>query len=280
MVPGAIDRTGCSRHGTGDGQRDARLGLSDHRFISWDVVSFHILVQAIIAGTGFEQQTLAPTEVDASCDHCGAPTAITYENAYVYQVCTECSGGTIPGDEHPDGLLVGWTFEPTGLSDRTAEEVFAASTIKTFARIALRFENICPECSGPVEWSLDICDEHEPAADGHCSNCGTPYEVTARETCTVCKSRGFGNPGIKLLFHPAVVSFFYRHGIEVGFTGSTDFADVVRTMTLVEEFEEEVVSTDPVRVRVTVTHEDDGVSLLLDEEVNVIEVSGVDGHTA
>lgn len=231
------------------------------------------LVQGIIAGTGIDQSTLNPTEVDVACSYCGAPTAITYENAYVYQVCTECSGENIPGDEHPDGLLVGWTFEPTGLSNRTAEEVFTASTIKTFGRIVMRFEGICPDCSAPVEWSLDICEDHEPSANGRCPNCEGSHKITARETCTVCKSRGFGNPGIKLLFHPAVVSFFYRHGIEVGFTGHTGFKDVIRTMHLAEEFEEEVVSTDPLRIQVTVSRDSDELHLLLDRDMNVLEVT-------
>jgi len=230
------------------------------------------LVQSIIAGTGIEDPVLEPTEIDAPCPFCGAPTAITYERNYVYRVCTECEGDVDPGSDHPQGSLSGWTFEPTGLSGRTAEEVYAASTVKTFARIGLRFEGICPDCSGTVEWSFEVCADHDPPSDGPCSECGRQRAVVAREACTVCKSAGVGSPAIKTLLHPAVVSFYYDHGIEVGFTGNTDYADVVRTLQLVEEFEEEVVSTDPIRVRVTVSHEDDELNLLLDEQLNVVEL--------
>ena len=231
------------------------------------------LVQSIIAGTGIEDPVLEPTEIDAPCPFCGAPTAITYERNYVYRLCTECDGDADPTDEFPRGMLSGWTFEPTGLSGRAAEEVYAASTVKTFSRIALRFEGICPDCSGPVQWSFDVCEEHDPSADGPCPGCGRKRAVVAREACTVCKSAGVGNPGIKTLFHPAVVAFYYDHGIEVGFTGDTDYADVIRTLDLVEGLEEEVVSTDPLEVRVTFSYDDDELHLLLNEDMNVVEVN-------
>ena len=66
-----------------------------------------VLVQSIISGTGLEEPTLEPTEVEATCRFCGAPTAVTYENVYVYQVCTECEGWAEPDDEHPDGASSG-----------------------------------------------------------------------------------------------------------------------------------------------------------------------------
>jgi hypothetical protein len=232
-----------------------------------------ILVQSIIAGTGMEAPTLDPTEIDDTCEYCGAPTAITYENVYVYRVCTECQGWATPNDHHPSGALSGWTFEPTGLSGRTVEEVFAASTIRTFGWIAMRFEGLCPMCSGAVEWTLDICEEHEPASDGRCPTCGRSDAVLAREACTVCKSAGAGSPGIKILFHPAVVSFFYERGVDVGFTGDTDFDDAIRILNLAEEFGEEVLSVDPPRVRVTVSHGGDEIHLLLDEDMNVLDVT-------
>lgn len=235
--------------------------------------SGRMLVQSIIAGIGFEEPAFEPTEIDAACKFCGAPTEISYENVYVYQSCTDCQGVTGIGGEHPDGSLVAWTFEPTGLADRSAEEVSAASTVKTFSRIALRFQGICPACSGPVEWSLEICEDHDPAADEACLDCGRRKAILAREICSVCKSSGAGPPGIKVLLHPAVVSFFYQRGMEVGFTGSTDFEDVVRTLELAESFDEEVVSADPARIRVTIAHDGDELHLLLDEEMSVVDVT-------
>ena len=231
-----------------------------------------MLVQSIIAGTGIEDPILEQTAIDARCDHCGARTAITYGNNYVYQVCTECPAEAPPDSPHPEGTLLAWTFEPTGLTDRTAEEVFTASTVKNYARIVLRFEGLCPVCSGPVDWSLDACSEHEPETDGVCAACDREDPVLAREQCTVCKSKGYGTPGIKVLFHPAVVSFFHHHGVELGLTGDTGFEDVVRTLEIVEGLEETVRSTEPLRVRVTATADGDALHLDLDEAMNVVQV--------
>lgn len=262
------------------GQFNYHLGKLEERFIKKSEDGYELrrsgrkLIQSIISGTGIEEPTLDPTEIDVPCPECGAPTAIAYENVYVYQLCTECPGFGDPGDDHPSGVLVAWTFEPTGLSNRSAEEVFTASTIKNFARIVMRFEEICPDCSGPVEWSLDICEEHEDGSGQRCPNCGRTDAIQVRETCTVCKSAGHGSPGIKVLFHPAVISFFYDRGVEVGFTGSLDFEDVIGILALVEAFEEEVLSIDPPRIRVTVTHEGDELRLTLDQDMDVIEVSG------
>lgn len=80
------------------------------------------LVQTIISGTAIDDATLEPTDIDKPCDFCGAPTEFTYENGYVYQVCTECPGYTDLDDQHPDGTIRGRTFDPAGLMDRTARE--------------------------------------------------------------------------------------------------------------------------------------------------------------
>lgn len=231
-----------------------------------------ILVQSIIAGIGTEDPTLERTEIDDTCEFCGASVVITYANRYVYRACTECGGFADPEDEHPQGALSAWTLEPTGLAGRSAQDAYVASTIRTYGWIVMRFEGLCPLCSGQVEWSIEACENHTTAATEDCPNCGRKRAVLARETCTVCKSAGTGPPGIKVLFHPAVVAFCYDHGIEVGFTGTTDFDDVVRITKLVETFEETVISMDPLRISITIPLEDDELQLTLDGSMNVLDV--------
>lgn len=244
------------------GQFNYHLGKLEDRFVRKADQGYTLrrngllLVQSIIAGTGIEEPALEPTEIDIPCEECGALTAVTYDNVYVYQVCTECDGGGF-GADHPTGALKAWTFEPTGLMNRTAEEIFTASTVKNLGRIALRFEEICPECSGSVEWTLDVCEDHDDASDGPCPSCGRAELAVVQETCTVCKSAGHGTPGIKVLLHPSVISFFYNHGVEVGFTGDTGFGDIVRTLDLVEGFEEALVSADPLRLSITISCDGD-----------------------
>lgn len=244
---------------TDDGYRLRRSGL--------------MLVQSIIAGTTADDPDFEDAQIDAECPFCGAGTYVTYENRRVLQVCPACDGYGEPDDNHPAGTLVGWTMEPTGLTDRGPEELLKVSTIKTFARIGLRFEGICPECSGPVDWSMDVCDDHEIRDGERCPACGRMNAISAKEVCQMCKSSGHGSPGIKTLLHPAVVSFLYEHGIEAGFSSTTDVDDVITLLELVTDFEEEVVSTDPLRVQVRVSQGDAELGVLLDRNMSVLEVT-------
>lgn len=263
------------------GQFNYHLGKLQERFIRKTDAGYELkrvgllLIQSIIAGTGIEEPSFEPTEIKAPCENCGAMTEISYDNVYVYQRCPEC-GKADHSSEHPPGLLKAWTFEPTGLSGRTAEEVFTASTIKNFARIALRFEDICPDCSGAVEWTLDVCEDHISSSDEVCPNCGREELAVVRETCTVCKSSGYGTPAIKVLFHPAVIAFFYNHGIEIGFTGDTDLIDIINTLNLVDQFDQKLASIDPIRLQISITADSDELQLILDEEMAVVDVEVVD----
>lgn len=131
----------------------------------------------------------------------------------------------------------------------------------------------CADCSGPVEWSLENWEAHEASADKDCPNCGWSPAIFAHGPCTVCKAHGSGPPKIKVLSHPPVINFFHDHGVEIGFTGTISFDDVIRTLRIAEGFEEEAVSTDPPRVAVIVEYAAASLSPLLDGNMNVIDVS-------
>ena len=49
-------------------------------------------MRTVLAGTGVEEPTFEEREIDAECPLCGASTAITYEDGWLYRVCTECPG--------------------------------------------------------------------------------------------------------------------------------------------------------------------------------------------
>ena len=49
-------------------------------------------VQVVIAGAGVQDAALEATEIDQLCPFCDAPTAISYHDGLVIQVCTQCEG--------------------------------------------------------------------------------------------------------------------------------------------------------------------------------------------
>jgi len=86
------------------------------------------LVRTVVAGTGIEEPTLEPTEIEADCPFRGAPLAVTYEDEWLYEICTECPGAYEGGGTVPDGYLAGAALAPAGPTDRTPAEAWAALT--------------------------------------------------------------------------------------------------------------------------------------------------------
>lgn len=233
------------------------------------------LVQTIISGTAIDDATLEPTDIDKPCDFCSAPTEFTYENGYVYQVCTECPGYTDLDDQHPDGAIRGRTFDPAGLMDRTAREVWVASKVAAESRQRMMFEGVCPACSGRVERTMEICGDHDDAVDGTCRECGRSDPVWATGVCTVCKRWSAGSKWPKSCAgtHPAVVAFMWHHGIDAVYDGSTDHARLRRRVEFFQQMDQEIDSADPARLRITVAHDGDELELVMDEAMSIVEVT-------
>jgi DNA-binding transcriptional ArsR family regulator len=231
------------------------------------------LVRTVIAGTGIEEPTLEPVEIDVGCPFCRATTILTYEDGRLYRVCTECRGGYQGTDERPDGYLTGMPLDPAGFVDRTPEELWAAALVRAHQDMKTTLEGVCDECSGPIARSLAVCEDHDPDPDGVCEACGRSLEVIGYLGCRVCKNCHVTPPRTLVMHHPAVVAFYHERGVALQYE-TDDFEGVRRRAELVGEHEQEVVSTDPDRVEVTVRYEGDGLRLTLDEELNVARIAG------
>lgn len=230
------------------------------------------MVQAVIAGRGLRDATLDPTQVEMTCYRCDAPVEIRYEDEHFYHICTECvgnTGATFPG-ERPVGTLMKFDFDPSGLVDRTAEEVFVACSIVSLREFGLLLRGLCPECSGPVEESLSICDVHHTSPGTVCPNCGTQDEIRVGYVCTVCK-HGDSYPVHAAVYdHPAVVAFCHEQGIDQTYD-LDDAAACSRLWNNLFARDYTLVSEDPVRIRVTIPGDDAELTLTLDADLDVID---------
>lgn len=237
------------------------------------------LVQSVIAGAGQESGfDSAPVATD--CPRCGSDTRLTYDGGRVYHVCTEC-GGQFQSEEYPDGTLWGKSFPPAGLAHRSPEELFATLTFLDWPMSARLTGNVCPRCSGVLDQSLDVCHEHNSAEDTPCPNCGYSKPIRAHWVCAVCKHHATGSVSGVVKNHPAVISFLYEHDIDFGYPyGTNEFETVVDNERVREErtYEQDLVSTDPTRVRVTLAYEDDELVLTLDADLEVVDIDRSDGR--
>lgn len=234
----------------------------------------HKIVQAVIAGTGLEEVTLPPTEIARSCHRCGAPVELSYQDDQLYHICTECEGNIGPesAEAAPVGTLVVWDFDPAGLTGRTPGDVYVAGTIAFLQDLGVLSRGLCPECSGPIDGSMHVCDRHEPAPGKLCPTCGTRDEIRVSYVCSVCKHGASFPVQAAIHDHPATVAFYYEHGIERTYD-LDDPEECGRLWDRLLRQEHTLVSEDPVHVRVTVPCDGDALHLTLDEELTVIEVA-------
>jgi hypothetical protein len=130
-------------------------------------------------------------------------------------------------------------------------------------------DGVCPECAGtmPVE-SIDICADHQPDWDTYqfCEACGSIFWMLVSHVCEVCKYSW----RLPTLFYPtrepAVVAFYHEHGIDF------DLA-TYEQRTLLLDYGEEVVSEDPLRIRITVPVADEELRLTFDETMTTVDIT-------
>lgn len=269
------------RVGTPDsGQFNYHLGKLEGQFVDSTDDGYRLepvglkLVQTIIAGTG-RGAAFEPTVIDLPCHYCGGATAVTYEDGWLYQICTECTGASNVDERFPDGFLFGEPFPPAALSKRSPRDIFAAGVFRLLQVATMKIGGLCPRCSGVVESSTTVCENHETSADELCSECGTHWQILVEWVCSVCKYQGGGPPSMSVTLHPAVVAFYHRRGIDIGYDFN-DFERSKQVLTLMRNHEQELLSTDPIRIRVTIRHESDEMRLTLDEELSVVDTTVVE----
>lgn len=232
------------------------------------------IVQTVISGTGLKEDRLAPTEIALSCYRCGSPVELSYDSEHLYHICTMCEGNTGPDfdEDRPVGTLMSWDFNPSGLAGRTPKEIFVAGMIKALQDFGLLVRGLCPRCTGTVEGSLKICDDHEPGPGEACPACGTRDEIRVLYDCSVCK-HGDSYPVDAVIYdHPATIAFCYKHEIEHTF--DLDDPDAcARLWEHITDREYTLLSKDPIRIRITVPGQGENLHLTLDGHLDVIDTA-------
>lgn len=232
------------------------------------------LVQTVIAGSGLGDRELPPTPIDRTCHRCGAQVEVSYDDERLYNRCPACAGNIGPdsAEDAPAGTVMAQDLDPAGLVDRTPGEVFVAGSIEFIQHAGLFSRGVCPQCSGAVEGSMQVCDDHDAPPGELCGQCGTRDEVRVRYYCTVCK-HGLSFPVEGAVHdHPAVVAHRHEHGVPQTFD-LDDPADCGRMWDHLMSYGHTVTSTDPLRVRVTVPGDDESLELMVDESIDVVEVT-------
>jgi len=245
------------------------------------------VVEAVLSGAVTDTPVLEPTEIDHPCPFCGAPVEVRFRDERVELRCTECAGNygssldgesddagderdAVPDDAPDDGRYgyLGYhPLPPAGVDGRDATDVLSAAMTWGHLELMAAASGVCPRCSAALDRTLRACEDHD-ATDGLCANCGNRHAVAVDLTCTNCIYDESGSAIIGLTGTTPVLAFLTARGYDPIAPDPGTHATVSRAL---NDYEETVLSTDPFRVRFTLTVDGDELELTVDADLAVVE---------
>lgn len=225
------------------------------------------VIEAVLSEAVTDAPIMERTRIDQSCKYCGAPVEIRYQEGHVEKFCTECAGMESNPAVDEGGYLGCLMIPPAGVQTRSADEMFHAAWIWTRLTIIAVANGLCPRCSATLDRQVTACDEHD-ASDGLCEACERRHAVQVRFDCTNCIYDGAGTLEIGLMNNTALLDFLIAHGLNP--LSSERISEITRVL---NDTVEVVHSSDPFRAEVTFTANDDTLSLLIDDNLDVIEAT-------
>ncbi|MFC7167305.1 DUF7351 domain-containing protein [Halospeciosus flavus] len=198
------------------------------------------LVGALFSGTYTADAELDPVEVDDPCPSCGeSPLVAEYEDEYAHTYCPSCG-------EWENRF----SFPPGALDQYDVDDLpatFDRWMRSTFQRVVSGF---CPVCAGRMDGELFAPDDRDEPA-------------RARFECARCGDAAYASAGTPLLFHPGMLGFYYDHGVDATATPTW------RVTAAQDDYSVDLVTEDPLRVRVEVEVDGDTATAVVDENATV-----------
>ncbi|SFS69363.1 winged helix-turn-helix domain-containing protein [Halostagnicola kamekurae] len=179
-----------------------------------------------------------PADTEASGETPDAPMKAVYEDSIVKI-------------ERGETTLFAHAVRPVGAADRNMSDLLDVASTLWRHTIEQILEGICPYCHTTVERSLTIGSEG-------------PWEYSFAVECPQCGPIGGSHAGTALLTHPAVVSFYWDHDIdlrnrrfwEVPFIGD-------EAVTVLDE--------EPLELRIDLELDGDTLAVILDDDARVVD---------
>lgn len=231
------------------------------------------VIEAVVSGAVTETPVIEPTQVDWPCSQCGAPTELSYQQEWVALSCTECPGlwgGTVavddsaPAEQLEQGYLGGLSLPSAAIQGREVEEVLQTAYAWDFLERMARSHGICPRCAAQIDRWLTVCENHD-ADDGLCEACGSRNRVRYHTNCPNCHDETEGTAPVGLHGATPTMEFITSHG----FNPVTPTENQMEVLT--DATDERVIETDPIKVEITYQIDEDVLSLIVDENLNILE---------
>ena len=204
------------------------------------------VARAIVAGTYTDRVSFGPVPTGDDCPLCEpGDLAAVCEANYVTVACEDCGRGvlTLP-------------FPPGARRDRDPESLLDAFDRHHRHRLSVMSDGVCPECAATMDAALaappDSVTERLPDSEAR--------RAQVRLDCRQCGCRLHAPVTLAVLEHPAVVSLFHDHGLNVRDRPIWNVGP---------EWTETVVSDDPWCVRVSAELDDEVLDLFVAADCSV-----------
>ena len=230
------------------------------------------VVEAVISGTVTDDPVVERTCTDRECPLCSAPIEVSYQQERIELYCTECPG-FVRHEESGEqfaaefGALGHIYLPPAGVQGRTPTEMKDAADVWSNLELLGTSAGVCSRCSGRIEHSVTVCEEHD-VSEGVCDCCDRRYAVLFEVECSTCHYNTSGIPNLCLLAETELLAFLTDHGLNPLVPETRE-----RAPGALANYEEEVFSLDPFKAAFTFTIDDDGITLTIDEDVSVVNVT-------
>lgn len=229
------------------------------------------ILSAVFAGALTDPPSLEGEPIDAECYRCGGPVVVDYTDTMFIRRCTSCEG-IWQSLDWPPGTLVGAYRPPAALENRTVEAWNREGNVRDQHRRASMMEGVCPDCSGTVTTTINVCEDHDPHDETVCEQCGSLWEVQTLFVCNICKFDWITPAWGPIFTETAVLAFFYDHGLDPRSLFDISFYSAANREIFEAIKRTDVTSEAPVEMTVTVELDGDRLAVTLDDEARVVDV--------
>jgi len=200
------------------------------------------VIRAIHAGTFTDRFKQDAESIDGSCPDCQSQLQFRYVDGMTNVFCPNC-----------EQLWDEYAFPPGGLTNWDESDLAVAGDIWGRHNLSLAQQGICPACGGQMGAALVL------GSDDYFG-----HSLHVRYECDRCEFHPRASLGEVVLNHPAVVSLFHDHGMDIRLVPrwQLDFCFDGHYI--------EITSEEPLRGRVFVPCEDEVLQLSLDTTGTVV----------
>jgi DNA-binding transcriptional ArsR family regulator len=208
-----------------------------------------VVLNAIYAGSYVDAPVRDGLDVGGHCPTCGDALVGEYDAGMFRVHCEDCE----------DQLFM-LSFPPRGVTRRDDDELLEAISIYTRAHTRRSNSGLCPFCGGSMAMWLDVDADSD-----------LPMSALVYSDCANCGAENRSSVGFSVLEHPAVAGFLHDQGVPPD-------APPWRFDWCLSDEALTVASSDPPRVHLDVTVDDDGETLrvTVGEDERVAETERVD----